>query len=124
MGLQTWENDNIRKSDVGISKNYLAQAEIKELNRLTTILLDIFEDQADLGRLTLMAEAASLLDHQLANLGRNVLRHGGRVAMADAKSHAGREYEKFKIKLAAQRHKEADQAIAAIKEAQKSISRQ
>lgn len=121
MGLQTWENDNIRKSDVGISKNYLAQAEIKELNRLTTILLDIFEDQADLGRLTLMAEAAALLDQQLGNLGRGVLKHGGRVAMVDAKAHAGREYEKFKAKLASQRHAEADRAIAEIKRAQKSI---
>lgn len=121
MGLQTWENDNIRKSDVGVSKNYLASAEIKELNRLTTILLDIFEDQADLGRLTLMAEAAALLDQQLANLGRGVLRHGGRVAMTDAKAHAGREYEKFKAKLASMRHEEADRAIAAIKNAQKAV---
>lgn len=42
MGLQTWQNDNIRKTDAAVSKNYLADAEIKELNRLTTILLDIF----------------------------------------------------------------------------------
>jgi hypothetical protein len=45
MGLQTWPNDNTRKADVTVSKNYLADAEIKELNRLTTILLDIFENQ-------------------------------------------------------------------------------
>ena len=50
MGLQTWPNDNIRKADVTTSKNYLAEREIKELNRLTTILLDIFEDQLDIGR--------------------------------------------------------------------------
>jgi len=25
MGLQTWPNDNIRKADVGISKNYEAK---------------------------------------------------------------------------------------------------
>ena len=50
MGLTSWPNDNIRKQDVTVSKNYLAEAEIRELNRLTTILLDIFEDQADLGR--------------------------------------------------------------------------
>lgn len=48
MGLQTWQNDNIRKTDVTVSKNYLAEAEITELNRLTTILLDIFEDQLDM----------------------------------------------------------------------------
>jgi hypothetical protein len=121
MGLQTWPNDNIRKADVAISKNYLAQAEIKELNRLTTILLDIFEDQLDLGRLTLMAEAEALLNQQLKGLGRVVLRTGGRVAMTDAKASAEREYEKFKAKLAAQRYVEADAAISEIKGTVKSL---
>ena len=69
MGLQTWPNENIRKSDVTISKNYLAEAELKELNRLTTILLDIFEDQLDLGRLVVMEDARKLLDGQLKNIG-------------------------------------------------------
>ncbi|WP_244423475.1 RhuM family protein [Nitratireductor aquibiodomus] len=48
MGLQSWPGDKMRKRDVTVSKNYLAEAEIGELNRLTTILLDIFEDQAKL----------------------------------------------------------------------------
>lgn len=65
MGLQSWPNDNIRKNDVGVSKNYLAQGEITELNRLTTILLDIFEDQLDLGRITTMTQLTALLDKQL-----------------------------------------------------------
>lgn len=56
MGLQAWQNDNIRKTDVGVSKNYLSEPEIKELNRLTTILLDIFEDQLELGRLVVMQD--------------------------------------------------------------------
>ena len=32
MGLTTWPNDNVRKRDVAISKNYLAETEIRELN--------------------------------------------------------------------------------------------
>jgi hypothetical protein len=121
MGLTTWENENIRKSDVTVSKNYLAQAEIKELNRLTTILLDILEDQMDIGRLKLMAEASALLDEQLRGLGRTVLNRGGRVAMTDAKVHAEREYGKFKAELTAQRHAEADKAIAEIKAEMKEL---
>jgi hypothetical protein len=66
MGLQTWPHDNIRKADIVVSKNYLVAAEIKELNRLTTILLDIFEDQLDMGRLVVMKDAQDLLDRQLA----------------------------------------------------------
>jgi Virulence protein RhuM family len=74
MGLVTWPNDNIRKQDVTVAKNYLAEAEVRELNRLTTILLDIFEDQLDLRRLVAMEDAGRLLDSQLQSLGRSVLR--------------------------------------------------
>lgn len=121
MGLQTWPNDNIRKSDAIVSKNYLATAEIKELNRLTTILLDIFEDQMDIGRLKMMSEAEALLDSQLSNLGRLVLRSGGRVSMSDAKRHAESQYEKFKVNQKAVRHAHADAAIKQLKNDQKTL---
>lgn len=121
MGLQTWPNENIRKSDVTTSKNYLAEAEIRELNRLTTILLDIFEDQVDLGRLRLMSEAEILLDQQLKGLGRSVLKSGGRVSMKDAKRFAESEYEKFRTAQKELRHEQADKAIAAVKAEQKAI---
>jgi hypothetical protein len=123
MGLTNWQNENIRKSDVTIAKNYLAEREIAELNRLTTILLDILEDQMDIGRLKLMAEASALLDEQLRGLGRVVLNRGGRVSMTDAKAHAERQYEKFKTALATQRHEEADKMIAEIKSTMKALPR-
>lgn len=123
MGLQTWPNENIRKTDVTISKNYLAQGEIKELNRLTTILLDIFEDQLDIGRLTLMTQAEALLDKQLRDLGRVVLRHGGRVSTRDAHHSAENVYKAFKKKQKLARHEQADQAISEIKQAQKKLPR-
>lgn len=121
MGLTSWPNANIRKSDVTVSKNYLAETEVRELNRLTTILLDIFEDQLDIGRLKLMDEASKMLDDQLNSLGRVVLHHGGSVAMADARRFAEREYEKFKAAQKALRHAQADEAIAAIKQAQAAV---
>jgi len=121
MGLQSWPNDNIRKSDVGTSKNYLAEMETRELNRLTTILLDIFEDQADLGRLTLMSEANALLERQLSGLGRVVLRSGGSVSMNEATAHAEREYEKYKAAQKRLRHEQADRDIAALKTAEDSL---
>lgn len=123
MGLQSWPNENIRKADVGVSKNYLAEAEVKELNRLTTILLDIFEDQVDVGRLTLMAEASELLDRQLVSLGRVVLRSGGSVSMTDAARHAEREYGKFKAVQKRVRHEQADRDMAEIKAAQKALAK-
>ena len=50
------------KIDVIVSKNCLGPPEMKELNRLTDILLSIFEDQLDLGRLVFMDDAAKLLE--------------------------------------------------------------
>lgn len=123
MGLRTWPNANIRKSDVATSKNYLGEAEVKELNRLTVILLDIFEDQMDLGRLKLMSEAAALLDSQLKSLGRSVLQSGGRVRMDDAQRHAEKEYAKFKARQKKIRHEKADQAIVQIKSELKNVKR-
>lgn len=112
MGLQSWPNDNPRKGDAIVSKNYLAEAEVRELNRLTTILLDIFDDQAELGRLVTMDDARSLLDAQLENLGRAVLKGGGRVAATQAKRIAEREYEAFEAGRKAERRLEADRRIA------------
>lgn len=112
MGLQSWHGDNIRKADVAVSKNYLAQAEIKELNRLTTILLDIFEDQLDMGRLVVMQDAQMLLDRQLDQLGRAVLRSGGSMKATDAKRLAEAQYEKFAEQRKLERHREAAEHIA------------
>lgn len=114
MGLQTWPNDNIRKTDVCVSKNFLAEGEIKELNRLTTILLDIFEDQLDIGRLVVMQDAQNLLDQQLQQLGRNLLRAGGSVKASDAKKHAERQYEKFDERRRIDRQSAASENIASL----------
>lgn len=121
MGLQTWPNANIRKADVLVSKNYLAEREIRELNRLTVILLDIFEDQLDIGRLTTMVQAETLLDKQLADLGRQVLRSGGRVSMTDAQHLADDQYGRFKQAELQKRYAEADKVIAEIKATQKTL---
>lgn len=120
MGLLNWQKDNIRKSDVVISKNYLGEGEIRELNRLTTILLDIFEDQLDMGRLVVMQDAQTLLDRQLHQLGRTVLRSGGSVKASDAKRIAEAQYEKFARQRKIERQQDADERIAALaKEARK-----
>lgn len=121
MGLQTWPNANIRKADVATSKNYLTEKEVKELNRLTTMLLDFFEDQLDIGRLKTMAEAVKKLDIQLQNLGRVVLRDGGSKSMASAKQYAESEYQKYKSAEKEIRHANADETIAAIKKTVKDL---
>jgi hypothetical protein len=116
MGLQSWPGDAVRKQDVTVSKNYLAANEIRELNRLTTILLDIFEDQLDIGRLVVMDDATRLLETQLTNLNRVVLRGGGSVSAENARLHAEAEYAAFNAARKAERQKDADKTIAALAE--------
>ncbi len=113
--MRAWKGDHITQADVDVSKNYLAEGELREFNRLTVILLDIFEDQLDLGKLNTMAEVATLLDNQLRSLSRQVLRGGGSVKTAQAKAHALEQYRAYNEKRKAARHAAADAAFAALK---------
>lgn len=115
MGLQTWAGSAVTKRDAKVAKNYLAPLEIEELNRLTTILLDIFDDQAKIGKLVKMDQAANLLDQQLRSLNRQVLTHGGQIDHRAAEAAALREYDKFDVSRRAQRKAAADQEYAALK---------
>ncbi len=121
MGLQTWPQDEIRKADTEVAKNYLAEHEVRELNRLTTILLDIFDDQLSIGRLTTMAQAEELLDQQLMSLNRPVLTHGGAVKAEIAKAHANEQYKLFDQQRKAVRHAKADAALAELKASEKDL---
>lgn len=117
MGLRAWPKADIRQQDVLIAKNYLTQAELKELNRLTDILLSIFEDQLDLGKLTKMAQATALLEQNLRSLNRQVLRHGGTVKHATAERVVKQHYVKFDKQRREARRLAAEQELAALKAA-------
>jgi hypothetical protein len=119
MGLRTWKGDHVTQADVDISKNYLAEGELREFNRLTVILLDIFEDQLDLGKINTMVEIEILLDNQLRSLSRQVLRGGGSVKAAQAKNHALEQYRVFNAKRKAIRYAEADAALSTLKAQEK-----
>jgi hypothetical protein len=121
MGLQVWSGREVTKRDAKVAKNYLAPGEIEELNRLTTILLDIFDDQAKIGRLVRMDQAVRLLDEQLHNLGRQVLSHGGQIDHRDAETTALREYAKFDERRRVTRKAQADEEYAALKSLSKSL---
>ena len=82
MGLTTWKNapqGPIRKADVTIAKNYLAEPEIAELNRVVSMYLDYAEDQAHRRRPMHMADWVGRLDAFLQFNERNILTHAGAV---------------------------------------------
>lgn len=121
VGLQSWPKDEIRQSDALIAKNYLQPAEVRELNRLTTILLDIFEDQLEIGKLTTMADAARLLDRQLHQLNRLALNHGGQVPHHRAEAQAKAEYKRFDAVRRADRIAKANAELKALRDVDQAL---
>ena len=47
MGLTSWKGKKVRQADVTVAKNYLAEDELRSLNRIVTMYLDYTEDQAE-----------------------------------------------------------------------------
>ncbi|MDI1297842.1 virulence RhuM family protein [Methylotenera sp.] len=95
MGLNTWLKDEVRKTDVMIAKNYLAEKEVTELNRIVTMWLDFAEDQARRRKQVFMQDWADKLDDFLRFNDRAVLNNAGSVSKKQAEAKASLEYEQF-----------------------------
>lgn len=108
MGLNTWQKDEVRKTDVLIAKNYLAETEVTELNRIVTMWLDFAEDQATRRKQVFMQDWADKLDDFLRFNDRAVLNNAGRVSKKQADAKASLEYEQFAQKRRVTKEAEAE----------------
>ncbi len=100
MGLTTWKSapkGSIRKTDVGIAKNYLNEKELDGLNRIVTMYLDYAENQAKKGVVMYMKDWVSKLDAFLQFNEEAVLKHQGKVSHEVALTLAESEFEKYRI---------------------------
>src|SRR5690554_5018508 len=98
MGLTTWRKaprGKILKSDVSVAKNYLAEAEIKALERIVNMYLDFAELQAERQNPMKMKDWINKLDAFLQFNDYEVLQDAGEISAAVAKKLAEEEYEKF-----------------------------
>jgi len=95
MGLTNWKDDEVRKTDVAVAKNYLKENEIDELNRIVTMWLDFAEDQARRRTQIFLKDWERKLDEFLHFNDRRVLPNAGKVSKQAAEDHARAEYEKF-----------------------------
>lgn len=95
MGLTSWKGDRVRKGDITTAKNYLAQKELTELNRVSSALLDLAEDRASRKKQTTMADWAKFVDDYLQFTGRDVLRNAGSVSSKSMQEEVSRRYEVF-----------------------------
>jgi hypothetical protein len=100
MGLTTWKNapkGKIRKTDIGIAKNYLDEKEMDGLNRIVSMYLDYAENQARKGVMMYMKDWVSKLDTFLQFNEEAVLHDAGKVSHEVALVLAEKEYEKYTI---------------------------
>jgi hypothetical protein len=101
MGLTNWKNapsGKILKSDVAIAKNYLAEPEIRELERIVSMYLDYAENQAERQIPMRMADWVKKLDAFLAFNEYEILKDAGKVSHEVAKALAEKQYEAFRVK--------------------------
>ena len=95
MGLTSTRKGQVQKADVSVAKNYLAESEISELNRIVTMWLDFAEDQATRRKEVFLKDWAEKLDAFLNFNDRKVLVGAGKVSHKQAVAHAQGEYEQF-----------------------------
>ena len=97
MGLTNWEGVRIRKTDVGIAKNYLSHDELLALNNLAEQYLIFAEGQAMRRIAMTMVDWISKLEGFLTLNDREILQGAGQVSAQLAKAHAEHEFDKFRV---------------------------
>lgn len=95
MGLTVWKGGQVRKGDVTTAKNYLAESEAQELNRVVVMFLDVAEDRATRRKAMTMEDWEAELDRFLVFSERPVLRHAGRVSHAAMEQTVHARFDSF-----------------------------
>jgi hypothetical protein len=97
MGLTNWDGARIRRTDVGIAKNYLSADELLALNNLAEQYLVFAEGQAMRRIAMSMADWINKLEGFLSLNDREILQGAGKVSAQLAKAHAETEFDKFRV---------------------------
>ena len=95
MGLTSWNNKRVLKRDIGTAKNYLDEAEVDTLNRITVMFLDQAEFRAQRRKDIKMADWNTVLDKFLADNEMPVLAGAGGVSHEEAVDWADAQYVLF-----------------------------
>ncbi len=99
-----------------ISKNYLNEAEMINLNEIVTMYLDYAERQARRGNIMYMQDWVSRLDAFLQFNEEDILQDRGKVTVAIAKAFAESEFEKFRVLQDRTYQSDFDRLVASIEE--------
>ena len=114
MGLTTWKNapkGKILKTDVSIAKNYLAELELDELNRIVSMYLDYAENQARRHIAMTMKDWTERLDGFLQFNEYAVLKDAGRISAEIARQLAETQFEQYRVLQDREYESDFDEAI-------------
>ena len=114
--MQSYDKNSsisVRKTDVGIAKNYLNEKEIKLLELLVEQFLAFAETMAQQHKPMYMKDWIHRLDSILQLNGRELLTHAGTISHQMALERSGQEYTKYQLQ---QKELEKEQSIKEIEE--------
>ncbi|WP_431264380.1 virulence RhuM family protein [Roseateles chitinivorans] len=95
MALTSWQGQRIRKSDVVVAKNYLANDELEHLNRIVSTFLEFAELRAQQRKSLRMADWRKYVDSFMEFNEQAVLQGAGRVSHQTMTEIAHERYERF-----------------------------
>ncbi|NOQ51585.1 MAG: cell filamentation protein Fic, partial [Desulfuromonadaceae bacterium] len=98
LGMQSFDKDggkNVRKSDVGIAKNYLNEDEMKLLGLLVEQYLAFAETMAQQQTPMYMKDWIQRLDAIIQLNGRELLSHAGKISHQMALERSVAEYDRY-----------------------------
>ena len=97
MGITCISSKKLKKSDIYVAKNYLSEAELKELNLIVDQYLSFAELQAQGRKAMRMEDWVRKLDDFLRLNEREILQDKGKISKKIADTKADEEYAKFKM---------------------------
>jgi hypothetical protein len=123
MGMQSFDKKGlnaIKKSDVGIAKNYLKEDEIKLLGLLVEQYLAFAETMAQQQTPMYMNDWIQRLDVILQLNGRELLNHAGKISHDSALKKSSEEFDKYML---TQKEIEKEQSIKELEEDLKKLKK-
>jgi hypothetical protein len=114
MGITSISQNNLKKSDIFVAKNYLSEKEIFELNLIVEQYLAFATLQAQNKRAMTMQDWILKLDDFLRLNEKEILQHKGKISKDLADKKAEGEYEIFKQNLLKNYESDFDIQVKAI----------
>jgi len=121
MGLTNFTGQSLRKSEIGVAKNYMTEDELFALNRLVSAFFDLAELRARNHEPMYMKDWLAELDQFTNIYGKGTLQDAGTVSHEAALEKAEAEYEKYRRKIDSELTPVERDFLESIKNAQKQL---